>query len=157
MIFCIGHEKSLKLSKYICDILDILADDPGIDAVLMQSHIIHKPLYDPFNSSEFIDGLNIIITYVESGRTSFDINLLRLLKAECLKELNYNIIIVRRMRASIPENFNSQKINFNDVDILCDKTGEMFFYKSFSLGSDIPTAVTYEPHLEIKRRKWHVY
>ena len=63
MIFCIDSEKHKRLSEIISSILKEIKRDEGIDAIIMNSYLIHESIYKVFPPSVLKDGINIKIKY----------------------------------------------------------------------------------------------
>ena len=92
MIFCIEYEKHKRLSEIISSILKEIKRDEGIDAIIMNSYLIHESIYKVFPPSVLKDGINIKITFVVNDERENIPEIMRTFKSMCEEELHYNLI-----------------------------------------------------------------
>lgn len=150
MVFCIDPDKGEKLADIISTVLATLKDDEGVEALIMNSHIIHIPVASLFEPSPVIDGLNIQLTIVVNDDRMYVDETLRAIKSACLEELNYNILYAIIGKNILKAKSDSLKTLLNDGEVLFDKTGEATQIKACVFKNKSEESVTYQPALNIR-------
>lgn len=149
MVFCIDSEKNKELSKILSAILGVLKDDDEVEALLMNSYLIHIPYRDLFEPSPLIDGINIQLVIVVNDHEKIVPEELQALKVTCLEKLNYNILFTFVGTGALREDNKSVKMLLNDGDVLFDKKGRVTSIKNRIFIEKRENVIEYEPKLNI--------
>lgn len=151
MVFCIESEKNKELSRIISEISKILKDDDGVEALIMNSYLVHIPFSEMFEPSPLIDGINIKLIIVVNDERRYVEEYLDSLRATCLEKLNYNILFSLLGVGALRKDSRAVKMLFNDGEILFDKTGKATTIKNLAFMEKSPNVIEYEPKLDIRK------
>lgn len=150
MVFCIDKEKCEKLSDYLSQIIKILKEQDEVDAIFMNSYLIHIPVNSPFTEPDIIDGINIRLTIICNVKID-ETTEIKELKEKVLDELNYNVLVSYISKETLMMKSDLLKFCLNDADIIFDKTGDVTMIKNaIFLFEKCEDAITYEPSLNIR-------
>ena len=152
MIFCIDSEKHKRLSEIISSILKEIKRDEGIDAIIMNSYLIHESIYKVFPPSVLKDGINIKITFVVNDERENIPEIMRTFKSMCEEELHYNLIfsIIGSSALKATGLHLGVETLLAGGEILFDKTNETTKSKLFVYKKPNEEVITYEPKLNIR-------
>ncbi len=151
MVFCIDQDKCDKLSDYLSQIVKIIKECKEVDALIMNSYLIHIPVNSIFDCGLLKDGINIKLTLIcNSEKKTIEENV-KSLKSKIIDELNYNVII-----STMPSKFLNMRTGalrhyLNDAEILFDHTKEVTTAKNLIfLESKSEDVIEYQPSLNIR-------
>lgn len=150
MVFKIDKKKHKKLSEILSNMLSILKNDERVEAIIMNSYLIHVSPMDLVFEPNLFDGINIRLTIVSGDDLSDIEDILNALKDTCLKELNYNIEFSTIRSATIKSGGPNVKVLLNDGDILYDASGDATLAKILTYMEESYNKITYEPTLHIR-------
>ncbi len=150
MVFCIDNEKHKRLSEILSNMLSIIKNDARVEALIMNSYLIHINPFDLFYEPSLFDGINIKLTIVANDDLSDIEDVLDALRVSCLKELNYNIMISTIRSGIIKSSGPNIKILLNDGEILYDANGETTLAKNLIYMDESSNKIDYEPSLHIR-------
>lgn len=159
--FCIDKEKGKVLSDLLEQISLKLYSNDSVDALFINSYMIHKPAYlEDFDNYSEKDGINILITVVKKENEQIDLSELDILKKKCLDETSINLIFnvsnngFWKNDDSYIQKHSKADYLLSDSEILFDKTLELTGKKArlFLLQDHFNNSVEFEPPLVLNKR-----
>lgn len=151
MVFCIESEKNKELSRIISEISKLLIEDKDVEALIMNSYLIHIPYSELFMPSPLIDGINIKMFIVAKDDMKDYAEVLDHLRATCLERLNYNILFSVIYTGALRRDNDAIRMMLNDGEILFDKDGKSTSIKNMTFKEKSLNVIEYEPKLNIRK------